>query len=99
MRGLLMEVFDSHPYSRYIDQLLYCSVLALINNERSIKYKMCVKLFLWMEKLCADTLSFTQETFELAVKMLVQYISVAEEDPKKLQMLGCVVLHIASKLL
>jgi hypothetical protein len=75
MRGLLMEVFDSHPYSRYIDQLLYCSVLALINNERSIKYKMCVKLFLWMEKLCAETLSFTQETFELAVKMLVQYIS------------------------
>ena len=75
MHGILMKIFDSRPYSKYIGQLLYCNTLGLVNKESSIKYKMCARLFVWMERLCAETLSFTQETFELAVKMLVQYIS------------------------
>lgn len=70
----------------------------LISGQNSIKPKMFTKLVTWMEKICFSTLEFSETTFEISVRILKEYLEKSNETSNVLQMLGCVSLHIASKL-
>ena len=59
---------------------------------------MIIRLMGWLEELCVGTFEFSLHTYQIAVKLLLSYLSRVDEDVNQLQLIGCVSAHIASKL-
>ena len=59
---------------------------------------MIIRLMGWLEELCVGTFEFSLHTYQIAVKILLSYLSRVNEDVNQLQLIGCVSAHIASKL-
>ena len=59
---------------------------------------MRTKLLRWLETLAMRTFCFSRGTLITATVMLDRQLARVNEPPSDLQLLGCVVLLIASKL-
>jgi hypothetical protein len=55
------------------------------------------KLINWMENLSLETFEFSLRTLILAIKVLDQYLSLTNESPSSLQLIGASCLYLAAK--
>lgn len=94
----LSQKMKVHPFVQKISKNKNEPFQAEVKEEKLVKPKMFLKVVQWMEKLTLETLGFSQETLEISIRALKIYLDLTLESPKKLQMLGCICLHLASKM-
>ena len=73
-------------------------ILYVHKSGRKINPKMLIKLIGWLERVCKLTFHFSMKTLQLAIKILFKYLDCYDENHQELQLVGCAVLHMASKL-
>ena len=58
---------------------------------------MRLKLIGWLEKLAFETFEFKTQTMLQAISILDHYLSLTNESPSILQLIGCASLYLAAK--